>query len=76
MPLIVSRTTIGVEVMTKIIMMFWVLTNSNITEPVEIGNFRTMEECEVAAHSLTVSNPKEKRTFGYVVIARCIEVPK
>lgn len=63
--------------MTKIIMLFWVLTaEGQITEPQEIGNFRSMEECEAAAVSLTESNPKEQRTHGYAVIATCVEVPK
>lgn len=61
--------------MTKIVMIFWVLANGSITEPQEIGNFKTMGECETAAESLTVSNPREKRTYGYAVIAKCILVP-
>lgn len=63
--------------MTKIIMLFWVMTtNGDITEPQEIGNFLTMEACEIAAESLTESNPKEKRTYGYAVVATCLSVPK
>lgn len=63
--------------MTKIIMLFWVLTaEGQITEPQEIGGFLSMEACEVAAESLTEKNPKEQRTHGYAVIATCVEVPK
>ena len=63
--------------MTKIIMLFWVLTDTGaVTEPQEIGNFRTMEECEVAAVSLTETNAKLKATHKYAIIAQCIVVPK
>lgn len=67
--------------MSKIIMLFWVMTSSGeITEPQRIGDdtigFRTMEACEIAAESLTETNPKEQRTHGYAVIAKCIEVPR
>jgi hypothetical protein len=62
--------------MTKIILLFWVITNGDITEPQEIGSFKSMEACQVAAESLTESNPKEKRTYKYNVIATCVVVPK
>ena len=61
--------------MTKIILLLWVITNGDITEPQEIGNFMTMAECEVAAESLTESNPKAKMTYKYNIVATCIEVP-
>lgn len=62
--------------MTKIILLFWVITNGNITEPQEIGNFLSMEACEIAAESLTEANPKEKKTYRYNVVAMCMVVPK
>ena len=62
--------------MTKIVLMFWVMTSGDVTEPQEIGSFPSMEACQIAAESLTASNPKEKKTYKYAVIAQCISVPK
>jgi len=61
--------------MTKIILLFWVITSSDITEPQQIGNFMTMEACRIAADSLTEPNPKDTVT-GYAVVAKCVVVPK
>ena len=63
--------------MTKVVMLFWVLSHSGeITEPQRIEGFKTIEACEVAAESLTESNPKEKATYRYAVVAQCLQVPK
>ena len=47
-----------------------------ITDPVEIDGWMTMEECETAAESFTISNPKIVNDIRYAVIATCKEVPK
>lgn len=63
--------------MTKIIMLFWVLTDAGqVTEPIEYDGWRSMEECRTAAESFTESNPKLRNTHRYAVIATCVEVPK
>lgn len=63
--------------MTKIIMLFWVLSHSgDVTEPQKIEGFVSMEACQIAAESLTESNPKEKATHRYAVVAQCLQVPK
>lgn len=63
--------------MTKIIMLFWVLTDGGqITEPQRIEGFMSMEACQVAAESFTESNPRSEATHKYAKIAMCLEVPK
>jgi hypothetical protein len=63
------------KTMTKIILLFWVLTaNGNITEPQRFEGWSSMAECEVAAVSLTEENIQLKATHKYAVIARCIQV--
>ena len=61
------------KMMTKTVLILWALANGVITEPQEIGNFKTMAECEIAAESLTESNPRDE-TGSYAVIAKCAEV--
>lgn len=63
--------------MTKIIMLWWVLTDGGqITEPQKFEGWRSMQECQTAAESFTMSNPKHQATFKYAVAAMCVEVPK
>lgn len=62
--------------MTKIILLFWVLSDVGVSEPQEIDGWRTMEECEAAAVSLTEANPKSQNTYRYALIAQCLTVPK
>jgi hypothetical protein len=61
--------------MMKIMLIWWVMTDSGITEPVEYDGWVSMEACEIAAESLTEPNPKDD-SAGFAVIARCVEVPK
>jgi len=67
----------GESVMTKIVLYWWVMTaTGGITEPIEIDGWKTMEECEIAAESFTISNPKIKNEIHYAVIAICKKVMK
>lgn len=65
--------------MTKVILIFWVMTNTGLSEPQTIGadglGFTTMEACQIAAESLTEPNPKDT-TSSYAVIAKCVTVPR
>ena len=61
--------------MTKIVMVWFVMTGATVTEPVEWDGWRSMEECKIAAESFTEPNPKDNAT-GYAVIAKCVEIPK
>lgn len=63
--------------MMKIVMLWWVLTDAGqITEPQRFEGWRSMDECETAAESLVMSNPRQQATFKYNVAAMCMEVPK
>jgi hypothetical protein len=62
--------------MTKIIMVWWVITSAGeITEPVVWEGWMSMEACEIAAESFTAPNPKS-RTHKYGIVASCQVVPK
>jgi len=63
--------------MSKIVLYWWVMTAAGgITEPIEIDGWKTIDECETAADSFTVINPKEKGKIQFAVIAMCERVPK
>jgi len=60
----------------KVILLFWVMVNNGVTDPQRIEGFKTMEDCQAAAESLTEANPKAKQTYKYALVAQCLEVPK
>lgn len=62
------------EKMTKIIMLFWVLSPKGDIVAHEIGDWYTMERCNAAAVSLTEPNPADG--WSPLIAVRCMEVPK
>lgn len=63
--------------MTKIVMVWWIITaNGFSTEPVEWDGWMSMEECETAAESFTETNPRRTSPVQYGIVAKCVEVPK
>lgn len=62
--------------MTKIILLFWAMVPGDITETTIIEGWRSMEECETAAESLTASNPTTTPDMAMNVVAMCQVVPK
>lgn len=58
-------------------MYWWVISSAGaLSEPIEIEGWKSMGECETAAESFVMLNPKEKATFKFNVMAMCVEVPK
>ena len=62
--------------MTKIVLLFWAMVPGDITEVTIIDGWRSMEECETAAESLTASNPVNIPDMAFNVVAMCQVVPR
>ena len=62
--------------MLKIVLVWWVITPSGVTEPVEWDGWRTMEECKAALVSFTEPNPKRIAPEPHGIVGKCMEIPK
>jgi hypothetical protein len=62
--------------MTKIILIFWAFTSSGSPDKTIIDGWGSLDECVVAAESLTASNPTLMADMRLRLVAKCVEVPK
>lgn len=62
--------------MTKIVMVWWIITSAGVTEPIEWDGWMSMEECQTALDSFVMPNPRRSSPEPYGIVGKCVEVPK
>ena len=60
--------------MTKIVLIFWVLSPTGHWDKTVFEGFRDMDRCEATIEALEARNPHDD--FKLQFAARCVEVPK